>query len=982
MYVKNLSSLQFLTYLAFAGIAVWALARLLPGKAPPLRHQPHPDEDLHAHDRKLPKYFVAGGAFLVLGSVHMVLKNLPWTAEWLAGAGYAGHLVRDLSNTHVMIVGGGTLIATGLCWYALPRIVGRPLASNGLAQAAFWLTAVGLLVFYVALVGNGIAMSRLMAHGEDYRRAKAEMGNWYRAPVGMGAGVMGMGYWCFAANVLLTVFQSRLVRVPKPQGHLWKFLATGAAALTVGTVQGVIQVAPANADWLYRAQHAGEWIDPISHAHINLVTGLTMLAAGALFYLVPLLGGTAPSRRVADRCFYALLAGSLMFYVTALYLGFHEGGLVVQHGLTPEQAEEATPLHPYLIMAAGIAMMAAFWTLLWVIARSVWSARGSLVRPFVLAGCAALLVGTLQGPVQAFPAVNELLDRSDEAGDVIVNLHAQLNMLGGLMVILIGLALALLSRVARVAAAPAQVRRTVTYVPVGMAVYYAAGITYAALEAHGVTGGLTFRDAVAAQEPWPAVVMVPAALAVLVGFGSYAIATWRMTAGYRSNGRRLLKAAPAAYAGTIPKRVRRRRPIAVAAYELPLGVLGFPGVGWLFAGFPFAGTLLMIVGPALAWAAIPLAFSPFGDGPLRHVGWQAEFAWLPLSTLVSASLLHRAHRRRLLALDGPRLRVRERRAPRRTPVTAAISAIALVLVALPFVGGVAGVGRDSVRYSYEPRMTKEITGQFLRTPGGTVKLFAWRDPQTRYPVDALRIHAADVRELRVRAAAVDAPDAYQLFRLGTGSAVPLRVAHRSATTLSLAPVRTLAPARYLFVATHEGMFGGRDFAYMTIVPPAAATTAIGGATTRGTPAIVDSFLPIAAALVALLFSTMLARSYRRRPAGEKLLWGFGFVLFAVAAATEAVAQGSGWSPGVFRAYYLAGGVLTVVWLGAGSAWLQLPRRARDVMAGALAVATLAATAAVLLAPVHEATLAAAHSGRPPANGALGGHAFLWAIALN
>ncbi|MEA2492140.1 MAG: hypothetical protein QOJ29_51, partial [Thermoleophilaceae bacterium] len=42
----------------------------------------------------------------------------------------------------------------------------------------------------------------------------------------------------------------------------------------------------------------------------------------------------------------------------------------------------------------------------------------------------------------------------------------------------------------------------------------------------------------------------------------------------------------------------------------------------------------------------------------------------------------------------------------------------------------------------------------------------------------------------------------------------------------------------------------------------------------------------------------------------------------------------------------------------------------------------AATAAVLLAPVHEATLAAAHSGRPPANGALGGHAFLWAIALN
>ncbi len=42
--------------------------------------------------------------------------------------------------------------------------------------------------------------------------------------------------------------------------------------------------------------------------------------------------------------------------------------------------------------------------------------------------------------MQAFPAVNELLDESGDAGDVIVNLHAQLNMLGGLMPILLALA--------------------------------------------------------------------------------------------------------------------------------------------------------------------------------------------------------------------------------------------------------------------------------------------------------------------------------------------------------------------------------------------------------------------------------------------------------------------------------------------------------------------------------------------------------------
>src|SRR5207248_2073353 len=321
MYLRHLSSLQFLTYASFFGVVIAAIFRFMPGKAPPVRTVPYPDEELSAHDRKLAKYFVAGGFFLVLGSVHMVVKNVPWAAEYLARTGYAGHLVRDLSNTHVMIVGGGTLLATGLCWYVLPRIVGRPLASEGLAQCAFWFTAVGLAIFYVSLIGNGIAIGRLVEHGWDYQLAKAHMGKWYKVPTGMGAGIMGLGYWCFAVNVCLTIFQARLVKVTKPDWHLWKFLATGAAALTVGTVQGVIQVQPANADWLYRAGHAGEWIDPISHAHINLVTGLTMLVAGALFALLPSFGGTAPPRRTTNICFYALLVGSLAFYGSALYLG-------------------------------------------------------------------------------------------------------------------------------------------------------------------------------------------------------------------------------------------------------------------------------------------------------------------------------------------------------------------------------------------------------------------------------------------------------------------------------------------------------------------------------------------------------------------------------------------------------------------------------------------------------------------------------------
>jgi cbb3-type cytochrome oxidase subunit 1 len=975
VYTQHLSSLDFFTYAAFFAVAVVSISSLLPGRKSPIRTEPYSPAELAGQDARLPKYFLAGGAFLLLGGLHMVVKNLPWTAEWLARAGYAGHLVRDLSNTHVMIVGGGTLISTGLCWYVLPRIVGRPLASPGLAQGAFWFTAVGLLVFYVALVANGIAIGRLVAGGWDYEAAKLHMGKAYRVPVGIGAGVMGIGYWCFAANVFLTIFQARLVRVPKPTGHLWKFLATGAAGLTVGTVQGVIQVQPAHADWLYRAGHAGEWIDPISHAHVNLVTGLTMLTAGALFALAPALGGEAPSRRAANACFWSLLAGSLAFYGAALFLGLHEGRLVVRRGLTPEQAEEATRLHPFLIMGAGIAMLAAFWLLLATLVRSFRRAR-TPVRAFVLAGCAALALGTLQGPIQAFPAVNELLDRGGDAGDVIVNLHAQLNMLGGLMVVLIGAALALLPGGLR---AP---RVALVGIGGGMVAYYGCGILFSALEAHRIAGGSSFGAAVAAFEPWQALVLVPAALAVAVGFGSYARTVWGATSAYRAEGRRRLRGAPSAYAGRIPKRVRRRRPASVAAYELPMGLLGFPGVGWLFAGFPLTGTVLLLVGPGLAWALIPLAFTPFANGPLRSVGWQAELVWLPASTFVSAALLYRVHRRRRQRLLGKAPR-RRPPSPHRTRITVALGSIALLLVSLPFVPAVLGLGHGAVRYSYEPRLSRELTGQFASMPRGPVKLFSWPDPQEHFPGDALRLHASDLDALLIRSAAVDRTGAYQLFDVTRGHRVALMVRRRSPTQLALAPSERLAPGRYVFLSSHEGMFGGRDFSYLVVVPPLGTATAISsGVTSAGVPRVVDAVLPVAACLVAATFALLLLRSFRRRPGGQKALWAVGFALFSVATAAEAFSVRHGWTPGLFRTYYLAGGVLTVAWLGAGSAWLLLPPRARDVLLGALLAASAAAVATIAFAKVDGGLLTAASSGRPPANGALAGHAFLWAIVLN
>jgi hypothetical protein len=128
----------------------------------------------------------------------------------------------------------------------------------------------------------------------------------------------------------------------------------------------------------------------------------------------------------------------------------------------------------------------------------------------------------------------------------------------------------------------------------------------------------------------------------------------------------------------------------------------------------------------------------------------------------------------------------------------------------------------------------------------------------------------------------------------------------------------LRPGRYTFVATHEGMFAGRDFAYLRIVSPTSPVSVICSRPHAAAPAVLDALRPLCACLLALAFAAFVLRSLVRRCSGEKVLWACGFTLFAIAAGSEALAQRVDWSPTLFRTYYLAGGVLTVAYLGAGS----------------------------------------------------------------
>jgi hypothetical protein len=144
----------------------------------------------------------------------------------------------------------------------------------------------------------------------------------------------------------------------------------------------------------------------------------------------------------------------------------------------------------------------------------------------------------------------------------------------------------------------------------------------------------------------------------------------------------------------------------------------------------------------------------------------------------------------------------------------------------------------------------------------------------------------------------------------------------------------------------------------------------------------SAILPLVTALVAGALAARMAGSATRAFAPSKPLWALGLLLFAAASAAAAYGTADGWGSISFRIYYLTGACLCVAVLGAGSAFLALPRTLALIIFGMTVSASIGATVTVLIAPVDTSAFAALHGLAAPPNSAIAGHASIWAIAMN
>jgi hypothetical protein len=113
---------------------------------------------------------------------------------------------------------------------------------------------------------------------------------------------------------------------------------------------------------------------------------------------------------------------------------------------------------------------------------------------------------------------------------------------------------------------------------------------------------------------------------------------------------------------------------------------------------------------------------------------------------------------------------------------------------------------------------------------------------------------------------------------------------------------------------------------------------------------------VVACLLGAAFSAVVWGRWRRSHRPAFAAWGAGLAIFAAAALTQALGEAHGFSVPLFRAFYLLGGVLGVIYLALGTVFLLAPARVGQICAWVLVAMTLVLAVDAALVPVDAAKL--------------------------
>ena len=143
-----------------------------------------------------------------------------------------------------------------------------------------------------------------------------------------------------------------------------KFILFGVFCLFVGTLQGFLQSTPRLRHWVHSTGQAGHLVDPLAHAHINLIGGVVSIVMAMVYYLLPrMLKKYFWSGFLGQANFYLMLAGVAGFYLVLLVFGILEGNRMLDEGVVyPIARSHYQPYHRFGFVFSALLMGLAHWT--------------------------------------------------------------------------------------------------------------------------------------------------------------------------------------------------------------------------------------------------------------------------------------------------------------------------------------------------------------------------------------------------------------------------------------------------------------------------------------------------------------------------------------------------------------------------------------------------------------------------------------------
>jgi cytochrome c oxidase cbb3-type subunit I len=248
-------------------------------------------------DLYLSNWYIIGGTLwtCILGLVAVV----PWYQYGLGQVAVSGFYMHNAVGMWF------TPLSLGVIYYALPKLLNRPIYSYALGVLAFWTN----LVFYPIIGAHHFEFSPLPW--------------WLQTTAIVFSVAMLVPVWGGSSNFLLTM---RGRTRDMMQSYPLMFIFVGVMSYLIGSTQGTLEAFRS----LQEVWHLTNFT--VGHSHLTMYGIIAFAIWGGIYALLPLATGRQASRLGMALHFWMALVG-IFIYVTSLTVGGTIQGLDWVHGL-------------------------------------------------------------------------------------------------------------------------------------------------------------------------------------------------------------------------------------------------------------------------------------------------------------------------------------------------------------------------------------------------------------------------------------------------------------------------------------------------------------------------------------------------------------------------------------------------------------------------------------------------------------------------